>query len=306
MSTNPFPIAAGHGNFPNGVFSPDLFAKEALYYFRQLSVVDEITNNQYEGMIQNQGDTVHIRKQPQISIKAYKRGTTLETQNIVDEETTLVIDKGNYFQFAIDTVMDTQSDVDYEELASESAAYELRDAYDLEVLDYIFDNVDSNNVEGSSGSEKTIGYGSGNDYRPLDAISRLNRILSEDNVPNTGRWLAASPEFFEALSREVGKLVEVQVTGDSKSLIRDKGVLDMPIHGFTMFQTNNAPTNASGNPILLAGHVSSTATATQLIENQVLPNPNDFGYIYRGLHVYGRKVLRPKALAAMHMSIGDA
>lgn len=305
MSSNPFPIAPGYGNFPNGVFAPDFFAPEAQYYFRQVSIVEDITTSEYTGEITKMGDTVHIRKQPQVTVTPYTRGMTHTPQQIVDEETTLIIDKGNMFSFEIDLVVARQADVDYEELCGESAAYELKDAYDQDVLDFMFAGVDAGNVVGSAGSPETIGYGSSNDFRPLDAIARLNKILTIDNVPNTGRWLVAGPDFYEALSREVGKLVDISVTGDNVSLLRDKGVLDRMIHGFTMFETNNAPVDGSGNPILLAGHVSAVATAQQITETRVMEHPFKFAKIHEGLHTYGRKVLRPKALAAMHMSIAD-
>lgn len=305
MVTNPFPSAAGYNNFPNGVFSPDIFSKEALYFFRQLSIVDEITTSEYEGEISGMGDTVHIRKQPDVTVRTYTRGTNLQIQDLIDEEITLIIDQGNYYNFKMDKVMMQQSDVDYEEMAAEAAAYRIRDAYDIDILEYIRDQVIADNVDGSAGTPKTVGYGTGNDYTPLDAINRLVTLLDEANVPGNGRWFVARPAFYEALSREVSKLIEVQVTGDAQSLIRDKGVLDQSIHGFTMFKTNNAPQDSSSNNLLLAGHVSAVATATQLTENEMLQNPNDFGYIHRGLHVYGRKDLRPSALAKMHITIGD-
>lgn len=34
----------------------------------------------------------------------------------------------------------------------------------------------------------------------------------------------------------------------------------------------------------------------QLTENEVLPNPNGFGKLHRGLTVYGFEVIQPKAL----------
>lgn len=305
MSSNPFPKAAGFGNFPNGNFSPDIFAKEGLYYLRQLSVVDDITISDYQGEITKQGDTVHIRKQPKVTVREYKRGTKLKTQNLEDDKTTLVIDSGNYYQFEIDDVMVAQSDQDYEAMAAESAAYEIRDAYDRAILANIFAAVKSTNVVGVSGTEKTIGYGSGNDFTPMDALSRLNRILTENNVPNTGRWAVASPEFIEALSREAGILNSADRLGGGSALLRDKGVLNRPIHNFTMFETNNAPVNANDKPVLLVGHVSAYATAQQLTNNEVLRNPDDFGNIHRGLHVFGDTCLRDTALACMHMNIGD-
>jgi hypothetical protein len=293
MVSNPFPTAAGYGNMPNGVFSPDLFAQEALYYFRQLSIVDDITTSEYEGQIAEQGDTVHIRKQPKVTVRSYTRGTKLQLQNLVDEELTLIIDQGNYFFYPLDDVMMKQADVDYESLAGESAAYELRDAYDRDILSYMVTQINPDNIVGASGTEETIGYGVGNDFTPLDALNRLNRILDENNVPSSGRWFVASPAFYEALGKEVG------------TMVKSKGVLDQSIHGFVMFKTNNAPVNANGKPFIMAGHVGAVATATQLIKNETLVNPDDFGMLYRGLHVFGRKGLRPSTMAGMHISIEE-
>jgi len=41
------------------------------------------------------------------------------------------------------------------------------------------------------------------------------------------------------------------------------------------------------------------------LKSRVLPNQNAFGYVYDGLHIFGRKALRPIALTKMFMSIGD-
>ena len=38
---------------------------------------------------------------------------------------------------------------------------------------------------------------------------------------------------------------------------------------------------------------------------ETIPNPKDFGTLYRGLHVFGRRDLRPTSLAAMHVTIGN-
>lgn len=39
-----FPSAAGHGNLPNGVFSPVIYSKKAQLAFRRASVAQAITN----------------------------------------------------------------------------------------------------------------------------------------------------------------------------------------------------------------------------------------------------------------------
>lgn len=303
--TTSFPIASGYGNFPNGVYAPEAFKKEALYYFRQMSTVDSITTSMDGFGITDIDTKIHIRLQPQVSVKPYTRGANLDLENITDTETTLEIDQGNYYFFQIDDLVEGQSDVDYMSLCAESAAYQVKDAYDREILSYMVSTVYSGNVVGASGSEKTIGYGSGNDYTPLDAIAYLGEKLDVMNVPQTGRFVVFNPAFATALARETGKLVEVQVTGDSESLIRNKGILDRDIHGFTLFKTNNLALNANSKPVLLAGHVGAVVTSQNFVKDETMVSPFQFGKWRRGLHVYGRNTVRTDSLALMHMNIGD-
>jgi len=54
-------------------------------------------------------------------------------------------------------------------------------------------------------------------------------------------------------------------------------------------------TDGSENAIL-AGHMSSTATASHIAKTEVVRSTETFSDIVRGLHVFGRKVLRPEAI----------
>ena len=66
---------SGYGNLPNGNFSPIIYSKQVQLAFRKSTVVGDITNSDYFGEIANQGDTVRIIKEPEISVKEYARGT---------------------------------------------------------------------------------------------------------------------------------------------------------------------------------------------------------------------------------------
>ena len=59
-----FQTAAGHGNLPNGNFSPVIYSKQVQLAFRKSTVCGEITNSNYFGEISGQGDTVRIMKEP--------------------------------------------------------------------------------------------------------------------------------------------------------------------------------------------------------------------------------------------------
>ena len=75
-----FSSATGYQNLPNGNFSPVIYSKQVQLAFRKSTVVGDITNSDYFGEIANQGDTVRIIKEPEISVKAYARGTQVTAQ----------------------------------------------------------------------------------------------------------------------------------------------------------------------------------------------------------------------------------
>ncbi len=80
-----FPSASGHGNLPNGNFSPVIYSKQVQLAFRKASTVEDITNNDYFGEIANMGDSVKIIKEPEVSVQSYARGTQITAQDLNDE-----------------------------------------------------------------------------------------------------------------------------------------------------------------------------------------------------------------------------
>ena len=69
----------------------------------------QVTNNDYFGEIANMGDSVKVIKEPEITVKAYSRGTTITPQDLDDEEFSLTIDKANYFAFKVDDIEEAHS-----------------------------------------------------------------------------------------------------------------------------------------------------------------------------------------------------
>ena len=132
-----FSSATGYQNLPNGNFSPVIYSKQVQLAFRKSTVVGDITNSDYFGEIANQGDTVRIIKEPEISVKSYTRGTQVTAQDLDDEDFTLTVDKSNYYAFKMDDIEEAHSHVNFMQLATDRAAYRLADQYDQEVLGYM-------------------------------------------------------------------------------------------------------------------------------------------------------------------------
>jgi hypothetical protein len=312
-----------NGNFANSVagqnnsfFMPSVFSKKVLNFFRKASVAEAITNTDYAGEISAFGDSVKIIKEPVITVYQYERGADITQTKLTDQETTLVVDTANAFKFIVDDIETAMSHVNFKEVASSSAAYSLRDAYDEGIIATLFAGVSAaspNHILGSDNATDLaagtfdgtgnldIGFGS-NEHDPIDVLSRMARLLDEQNVPEEGRWFLADPAFYEVLVQSSSKLLSVDYNAGQGS-IRNGLVSTGKLRGFDMYKTNNiaAATNAAGK--VIAGHMSAAATAQAITSTEVIRDPDSFGDIVRGLHVYGSKVLRPEALVSAFYGI---
>ena len=317
------PSTDTNANFANSVagqtnsfFLPSVYSKKVLNFFRKASVVEAITNTDYAGEISAYGDSVKIIKEPVISVSDYTRGSDTTDTKLTDQEITLVVDSAKAFKFIVDDIETNMSHVNFKEVASSSAAYALKDAYDAAVLATMFAGVSASGPDHIIGADAAAGTGGvaettasvdllGSDGTGVDAIdlmARMARLLDDQNVPEEGRWFVAPPSFYEELSQSGSKLLSVDFNAGQGS-IRNGLVSSGKLRGFDMYKSNNiaATSNATGK--VMAGHMSSTATANTILSTEVLRDPTSFGDIVRGLHVYGAKVLRDDALCSAFYAI---
>jgi len=299
----------------NSFFLPSIYSKKVLNFFRKSSVVEAITNTDYSGEISAYGDSVKIIKEPVISISDYTRGSDTTATKLTDQELTMVVDSAKAFKFIVDDIETKMSHVNFKEVASSSAAYALKDAFDAAVIANMFSGLSASAPDHVLGADNATALGANvydgtgsvdigltSETDPLNLMARMARLLDEQDVPEEGRWFVASPDFYEVLGQSSSKLLSVDYNGGQGS-IRNGLVSSGKLRGFSMYKSNNiaATTNAAGK--CLAGHISSTATAQSITSTEVLRDPSSFGDIVRGLHVYGAKVLRDEAIVGAFYGI---
>jgi len=293
--------SAGYDNLPSGNWLPVIYSQKVQKFFRTASVVEDITNTDYAGEIENFGDTVNIIKEPSISVSSYTRGGAINIQNLADDQLQLVVDQANAFAFKVDDIEERQSHVNWESLATSSGAYALKDSYDENVIAAMVSGAGT--TVGSDGSGTDIGFGT-SETDPLNAMANCAKRLHGADVPTENRWFLGSPEWYEQLAQASAKLMDASVTGDAKSELRNGRVTDGKIQGFNCYMTNNFAASTTSNYYkILWGHMSSTATANAIAKTEVVRDPDSFADIVRGLHVFGRKVLRSAGLMARHVLI---
>ena len=303
----------------NSFFLPKVYSKKVLNFFRKASVVEAITNTDYAGEISAFGDSVRIIKEPVISVSDYTRGSDTTATKLTDQELTLVVDSAKAFKFIVDDIETNMSHVNFKEVATSSAAYALRDSYDAAVIASMFSGVSTSSPDhvlgadasaatqtmgqhqgGSNAIDLTGSDGTGTD--PLDVMSFMAKLLDEQSVPEEGRWFVAPPSFYNELAQSGSKLLSVDFNAGQGS-IRNGLVSSGKLRGFDMYKSNNVAAASTATGKILAGHISSTATAQTIISTEVLRDPSSFGDIVRGLHVYGAKVLRPEALVSAFYTV---
>jgi hypothetical protein len=294
----------------NSFWVPEIFSKKVQVAFRKASVAEAITNTDYTGEISQFGDTVNIIKEPQISVADYTRhkATATDQTDLTDEELVMQIDQAKYFQFVVDDLEKRFSHVNWQQVASDNAAYKLKDAMDSNVLTAISTGAAAANTYGSVSAPIDTGHDSG-ETDPLDVLARLARLLDEQNVPEENRWVVARPQFYEELAKTNSKLLSVDYNAGAGSL-RNGLVASGELRGFKMYKSNNVP-NATGTGsytgetlrMVMAGHMSAVATAQALSTVETVRSTTSFEDIVRGLLVWGRKVLRPEGLAVAYTLI---
>ena len=139
---------------------------------------------------------------------------------------------------------------------------------------------------------------------PLQLIARMARQLDTGNVDSRGRYLVVDPIFMEMLKDEDSRLLNADFGGAGLQ----NGLVAGNIHGFRVHVSNNLPTDGTGPGtsgttaqddnfgIILAGQEEAVASAEQINKVENYRDPDSFADIVRGMHLYGRKILRPQAL----------
>jgi len=140
---------------------------------------------------------------------------------------------------------------------------------------------------------------------PAMVVARMARLLDQQQVDTQGRWLVVDPVFMEILRDEDSRLMNADY-GESGGL--RNGMVLNNFHGFRVHVSSNLPavgtgagTTGSANQntnygVIVAGHDSAVATAEQINKTETYRDPDSFADIVRGMHLYGRKILRPEAL----------
>lgn len=283
-------------------FIPELWSARLLYALDKSHVATNLVNRNYEGVISNQGDTVHINSIGAITVKDYTKNTDIAAPDaLTTTEQNLVIDQCKYFNFQVDDVDKVQAAGDLIDTAMGRAAYALADVSDAFLLKTIANGVSSANKIGAKGTLTALT--ASNVY---ENIVKMRTMLDKSNVPSTGRTIVVPPEVYALLLLDDRFAKSGSDSGQNALL---NGMVGR-VAGFDVFMSNNCVSGTDGGSgsstayfVITAQVASATTYAEQIIKTEGYRMESRFADGVKGLHVYGAKVTDGSQIAAMYCSV---
>ena len=297
--------AAGTPQY-SGTFIPEIWSGKLLVKFYAATVCAAISNTDYEGEIKDVGDKVIIRQVPDITIRDYSKGQSLQIERPEASNKELVIDKAKYFNFICDDIDKHQTDLALMDSWSRDASQQMKITVDETVLDDIYSDAHSSN-QGVTAGVISSSYDMGEVSDPhqltkaniLETIVDCGSVLDEQNIPAEDRWMILPSWACGMILKS--DLKDASLSGDGSSMLRNGriGVIDR----FEIFNSNLLNTGTDTYTVYhcMAGHKSALSFAAQMTNMESLRAESTFGTLVRGLNVFGYKVLKSEALVYLYI-----
>lgn len=274
-------------------FTPEVWAKSLLSNLNKAHVYGQpgVVNRDYEGEISGAGDTVRINSIGRVTVSNYVKNTDMAApETLTDAQLTLLIDQQKSFNFQIDDIDKAQNSPKVMSEAMQEAAYALRDVNDVFLASF-HTGADAANLVGNDTTPIT-------GLTPAQAYEKLvdlGVLLDEQDVPSEGRTVVVPPWYVGLIEKD-DRFVKAG-TPTSDSTLRNG--FTGSAAGFEVLKSNNVPNTAGTKYKIQASSRIARSFAEQIVEVEAYRPERRFADAVKGLHVYGGKLVRPKALAVL-------
>lgn len=275
-------------------------------------VAMKAVNKIYEKDIKNYGDTVHIGEIGDITVSDYSEdtstgGVTYQRVDATSQE--LKLDQSKAFGFFLSDISKDHSNIKDLQAKFEARA---KTAIDLVKDTFVLSAFAEIPSENKKGTDSAITLTKDNAYSVLvwlaktlknnnalqvknDQVFKSNQAAGEAMPyvminPDVEAILVQSPDFIHA-------------TNAGDRILREGSI--GTIAGLDVLVSTNLPTT-EGKVNIMAGINEAIAYAGNISKIEVLRDDKYFGDNIRGLYVYGKKVVLPKALAGVVVDVSAA
>jgi hypothetical protein len=278
-------------------FIPTIWSARLLESLNNAHVFANLCNRDYEGEISGLGDTVKINSIGRVTIGTYTKNTNIAAaETLTDAQTSLVIDTARYFNFQIDDVDKAQTKPKVMDAAMRDAAWGLADVVDG-VIAGLHSAVPAGNKLGADGATAKLGLVLTAGSAMYDYLVDLGVLLDQSNCPKDGRWSVLPPWAIGAMAKDS----RFTNSTDQGNQLMANGFRGRAA-GFDIYESNNVTDDAQTVKTyrILAGHPMAISYAEQITEVEAYRPELRFADAVKGLHVWGKKVVRPSLLACLY------
>lgn len=269
-------------------FIPEIWDAAIYRTLEDNLVAKKICNMKPTSQIKGFGDTIYFNGLGEPTITAYAGTVNYET--LKDNQIALLIDQQNYYGFDVTDLEQAMANVDLKGSQTERAAYQLAKSCDS----YIFGSTTYNDAAAGTVTDATC-----DSATILGDIATAAQYLYENNVQDSNMWMVIPPWV----------MIKLKLAGIAFSInegINGKGGMQWTKDlGFDVFVTNNLTNLGSAavpQSICLAGSYQSIGFAEKLEKSETLRSETAFSNHVRGLHVFGKKVIKPKELVKLDLT----
>lgn len=262
-------------------FKPTLWEGALIANFHSLSIADVLATPPSD----IKGNKVTFNRVAAGTLKDYTG--TVEWADINTTPVDMVFDKKKYFAFALDDVDKVQTKGDVMAATTKEHSAVLSEAYDKDFFAALL--AGTTMKIGSSSAKKKV-----TPVNAYDFIVDLGTMLSKKKVPKVNRFVTVNADYLGLLSKDK------RFTDNPKVL--ENGIVEgQVINGMQVMCSEELPAN-----VILASHKSAIGAAKQIEKMEAMRLQDKFADGIRGLCVYGHKVLREDASAALYYEVGTA
>ena len=269
-------------------FKPTIWSRELLYTLKKNLIGLNLVNRNYQGEITSEGNKVKITTPGAINVGDYT-GSNITFQALTSSQQELDIDQAKYFAFLVDDVDQAQANVPLMQSFMQESAFSLGQEADTFIFESYSDADSDNVIEDADFTSSTA----------FDLLTEAAARLSEANVPEAGRYAVLSPREIKALSNDPA-FQRASNLGDETSRFGFQGMAA----GFMVWQSNNLVAD-SDTRYGMYGHNIAITFADQIVKTEAGRREAGFSDFVKGLHVYGKKVVRPTALGVFEIPLGS-
>lgn len=279
-------------------FIPQIWAARLLQNLNEAHVFATLANRDYEGEIRDVGDTVKINAIGRVTIGPYTKNSNIAAaETLTDAQSTLTINKADYFNFQIDDIDKAQQKPKVMDEAMREAAYGLSRAVDTE-LAKMHTSTPAGNKIGGDGNTAKLGLVLTAGSALYDYLVDLKVKLDENNCPDDGRRWVVVPAWAQGALLKDARFINATDKGNE---IRTNGLIGKAA-GLNVYMSNNVTDDEQSVKTyrIIAGHPMAVSYAEQISGVEAYRPELRFASAVKGLHLWGYKVVRPQLIATLY------